>query len=210
MPSKKQKAKEAKLKKKRAAMQAAADTGAEPEEAVDEKLPEGELLEWLHDQILLKWQGRLSPAHEAKLDTLPGGPGQWCSLKAQFTLACKVLGGSLGGEPPEDKMKQVISIAKEQVREGSPPARPGLRPSDAWSDARAEEAFQLAKLDEFRASGKNYDEELASLFPLFEGSAPVGHPYPAAWTGKPPRPGAVYVPIHPSNGKASERSMLQH
>ena len=45
---------------------------------------------------------------------------------------------------------------------------------------------------------------------LFEGSAPAGHPYPAAWTGKPPRPGAEYVPIHPSNGEASLRSMLQH
>ena len=118
MPSKKQKAKEAKLKKKRAAMQAAADTGAaEPEE----KLPEGELLEWLHDQILLKWQGKLSPAHEAKLDTLPPPGDQWCSLKNQFRLACNVLGGSIEGEPADDVMKQVIDIAKEHVREGSPP-----------------------------------------------------------------------------------------
>ena len=215
-PANKKVKKESGPRKKESAprKKAAAAAPSAPAEAAAAEA-EGELFAWLLDQILLKWQGKLSPAHEAKLDSLPPPGDQWCSLKNQFRLACNVLGGSIEGEPADDVMKQVVDIAKEHVREGSPPTRPGRHPSDAWGDARAEEAAQLAKLDEFRATGKHDEGDgfpslLASQFPLFEGKPPAGHPYPAAWTGKPPRPGAKYVPIHPSNGEASKRSFLKH
>ena len=36
-------------------------------------------------------------------------------------------------------------------------------------------------LEELKATGAHCDEELRAQFPLFEGHAPPGHPYPEAW-----------------------------
>eukprot|EP01048_Picozoa_sp_COSAG05_P023136 COSAG05_NODE_4889_length_1335_cov_1.630259_2_plen_175_part_00 len=44
------------------------------------------------------------------------------------------------------------------------------------------------RLDAFKTSGENYDPVLAAHFPLFEGCAPEGHPYPEAWAVSSPRP----------------------
>lgn len=36
-------------------------------------------------------------------------------------------------------------------------------------------------LRKFKATGAFYTDELGTEFPIFEGPAPLGHPYPAAW-----------------------------
>ena len=60
-------------------------------------------------------------------------------------------------------------------------------PHLTWGDAIVQaDGLMIGKtvklLEEFKATGANFDEELESEFSIFKGYAPPDHPYPAAWT----------------------------
>ena len=44
------------------------------------------------------------------------------------------------------------------------------------------------QLEEFRRDGSHYSPEVSLMFPLFQGIAPINHPYPNAFHGRPAAP----------------------
>tara|TARA_Y100000992_G_scaffold287539_1_gene240423 strand:+ start:1016 stop:1393 length:378 start_codon:yes stop_codon:yes gene_type:complete len=46
-----------------------------------------------------------------------------------------------------------------------------------------ERARFIAALVRFKETGEGYDDKLGRQFPIFDGEAPEGHPYPGAFSG---------------------------
>ena len=53
--------------------------------------------------------------------------------------------------------------------------------SEVENDSDENFEVMATMLGEFRATGAHYSEDLREQFPLFEGPAPPGHPYPEAF-----------------------------